>query len=77
MALRFQVGHYLIELSVLALPISFTFLWITTFIFGYPIARRKGIGMLPAILWTFVFWAVVVFLCWLILVDKVALVFHA
>jgi uncharacterized protein HemY len=66
-AVRFEVSNYNIEVSVVALLIAFTVVWFTTFVFLHPMARRKGIGMLPTLAWAFLFWAVVVFLSWVIL----------
>jgi hypothetical protein len=48
-------------------------LWLATFIFGYLIARRKGIGFLGALIGTFPLWAAPVLLWWVSLTDKVVL----
>ena len=48
-------------------------LWLITFIFGYLIARRKGIGFFSALIGTFPLWAAPVLLWWVSLTDKAVL----
>jgi hypothetical protein len=57
-------------LLILALLIPFALLWLITFIYGYFIARRKGIGIFGALIGTFPVWSVPVLLWWTSLTDK-------
>jgi hypothetical protein len=66
-AVRFEVSNYIIEISGVTLLVLFAVLWFTTFVFGHRLARQRGIGMLSTMAWAFLFWAVVLFLSWVIL----------
>jgi hypothetical protein len=53
--------------------VPFALLWIVTFIYGYFIARRKGIRVFGALIGTFPVWAPPVLLWWASLTDKAVL----
>jgi hypothetical protein len=70
MGLTLDLGDNLVEIPILALLIPFLLLWVFTFVFGYFIGRRKGIGVLGALVGMFPFWAVAVLFWWLSVTDK-------
>jgi hypothetical protein len=57
-------------LIFIALLIPFALVWLVTFVFGYFIARRKGVGIFGALIGTFPVWSVPVLLWWASLTDK-------
>jgi hypothetical protein len=60
-------------LIFMALLIPFAILWLVTFIYGYFIARRKGIGVFGALIGTFPVWSIPVLVWWASITDKAVL----
>jgi hypothetical protein len=65
-----ELWDHLFDIPPMQLLIPIALLWIITFIFGYLIVRRKGIGIFDALIGMFPFWAVPVLLWWVSLTDK-------
>jgi hypothetical protein len=61
------------SLILISVLVPFALLWIVTFIYGYFIARRKGIGIFGALIGTFPLWSPLVLLWWASLTDKAVL----